>query len=222
MLKERLTRSEQKLVRDYSQKGKSFPIGSFAQSREQCGRLSSVREGVINCNSGYLAVCDACNLEVYGDKTIIDPNIPTLKKEGDKYRINLNSPLWSPPKLLRGLDFLVFRNLWGNGLFRVLSRGNRFYVETKIPSFPDKEFLETIKRKKIIEKNIGQERFYFEGFVGIEGGSAAIVDPEIHKISYAQTGFSISTILEVEPGTYSCKFIEGNRRLSIRRLRAQH
>lgn len=219
MVKESLTKKEQKLLRNYSQKGRSFPVGGFAQSPESCGKISSVKIGTIDCRSGYLAVCDSCDLEVFRDKTIIDIDVTTFKKDGDKYRINFNSSLWVPPRLLQGLDFLVFRNLWGDGLFGALSSENRIYVETGANSFPNEEFLETIERGQKIEEKKGQKNYNFEGFIGIRGGSAAITDPEIHKISYAPKCFSISTVLEVEPGTYSCRFIEENKKFSIKKIK---
>lgn len=209
----------------YSQKGRTFPIISplnyrrEAQSQKSLGRISSVIEGIVSSRSGYLAVCESTNLNVFSSKTIIDSDVKSVKREGDFYRINFNSPSWLLPKMMQGQDFIVFRNMWGNGLFGVLSSKKNFYVETDVPTFPDNNFLEVVKSGEIIEeKEKGtNRRLSFEGFVGIGSGSAAVTDPEIHKISYVEKSLEISAILKVEPGTYSCRFIEGNKRLSIKR-----
>ena len=55
MTKESLITKEQELLRNYSQKGRAFPVESAAQSQESCGEISSVTEGVINSLSGYFS-----------------------------------------------------------------------------------------------------------------------------------------------------------------------
>lgn len=122
---------------------------------------------------------------------------------------------------MQGDGFVTFRNLWGDGMFGVFSSTNRFYVETNSPS--DSDEVAKMIQKGDIEEGHGSRKYVLEGLVGVGSGTMAIIDPEISPVtvgSEREKYFDMSTILKVKPGTYTCKFIDKNKKLSIKRISA--
>ena len=78
-------------------------------------------------------------------------------------------------------------------------------------------------QKGDVEEMHGSRKYILEGLVGVGGGRMAIIDPEISPVSIdskREKYFEMSTILKVKPGIYTCRFIDKNKKLSIKKISA--
>ena len=217
------------LIRRFSEKGYEFPIRprNDKDCQESCKDIAPVKKGVIHSRSGYFAISCPFSIDVYCDRTnswdieSIQPGDPCrgysepgIKKSGNRFLINYNSKDWNYPVLTQGEEFVTF-GAGGDGLFPVLSSKDRLYVATyKSDSWdfdmPDRDIYERIRKSKgKVEVKYGSEKFQLEGFASVEGGIIGITDPKIHRVSKREHHKGeIITIAKVEPGEYSCEFIE--------------
>lgn len=161
-------------------------------------------EGQIISESGYLVVAEYFNFVKEIRQPLYSDDCP---REG-------------PPILLQGDNIIYFSNQFGDGIFDIYSTPRRIYVTTDLPVDFDK------LRKRLKSRKEIYDPYSFEGVVGIGSGTAGIADPvtrplktfiddnikpDIDKGEYF-------TILKVGGGTYACRFVDNNRRLSIRRV----
>ncbi len=196
-----------KLLKKFSEKGFDF---SKAEQTKHSKKIKSVEEGIVTITSGYLAICDSQEIEAYGQ-------LPFSEYDSrGRRRINLNNPTWSIPNMMQGDGFVSFRNLWGDGCYAVLSSKNRFYVETDCPTMA--ESLAALIKQGDVEEKKGSRVYRLEGLVGVGCGSMVLTDPNSNHIQQpAEEYHPISTILPVTPGVYVCRFIEGGKKLAIRK-----
>lgn len=217
---------EWKIWKDFSEKGYNFSVRKkgYQSPQEPLEKITSVTEGQIVCRSGYLVACNEIHIDVVLSRTQIpgprDIIEKPITKIGENFHIDYNSFASAVPNIMQfDNDFVGFRNLWGDGMFAVLSSPNRYYVESYPCSFDD-ELTRDVKNGKTEEKK-GSRIYHLEGLVGIGGGRMGIVDPTLHSVSrseHPEKCFELFTVLKVEPGTYGCRFIDNHRKLSIRRI----
>lgn len=80
--------STYEVLRAFSEK--DFDVTKSIEPRKFSKKVSSLTEGTIRTTSGYLEVCEACNVDAYGEACHADAY-------GEKSKINLNSPKWTIP-----------------------------------------------------------------------------------------------------------------------------
>ncbi|HLA50408.1 MAG TPA: hypothetical protein VJA86_02285 [Candidatus Nanoarchaeia archaeon] len=201
------------LLKKYSERDFDF---SKSEQTQHSKRVKSVDEGVVNITSGYLAVCEALNIDAYRQLAFARD---MGRGWGGRGRIKLYNPIWNVPKMMQGGDFVAFRNLFGDGCFAVLSSKDRFYVETDSPTNIAHRLVNSIREGDVEEKK-GSRLYRLEGFVGVGGGIMAVTDPKNNSMQYPKCPrgkHEISTILSVKPGIYACRFIEDGKKLAIRK-----
>ncbi len=207
---EHKTKQDYNIVRKFSDKSFDF---TKTKSLKIYRKVSSTNEGILESKSGYLVICDLSQVQSFQ---------PNFNFYGDiKKGINLNSKSWGIPKMMQGKNVVAFSNLWGDGMFAILTSNKRIYIETELPSIIDKDLIECMKnwdRKDRINSKICR----LEGVVGIGGGKIAITDPEIHTIEHSENPeryWEMSTIVKTTPGIYACKFIDNNKIVSVRKIK---
>ena len=191
-----------RVLREFSEKRYNFE--QTPHNKKPSNQFSYTNQGLVTTNSGYLVICEPYCLVSY-------------KRLHERFYTGYD--LWTPPKMLQGVDFVSFGNLWGDGMFAVLSSGEEIFVETKLPTEISGALIRSIEQAEIEEKH-GSKKYRLEGLVGVGGGIMTVTDPKTNRIdfsSHREEGFEIATIIATKPGNYSVKFVKGNKKLQIKR-----
>jgi hypothetical protein len=211
--------SDMEGLKELSEKGYKFNVRRVGDklevNHESLGEINSRQVGIIQSHSGYLAICDESMIDVVLAKTDVSWESRPLFKRGDKFIFNFNLEPWiSPSTIMQGDNLVTFRT-GGDGNFPVLSSKEGFYIETweiegDPPNIYDKKLFGKF-REGNVEVEYQDRRYGLEGVVGVDSGRIGITDPEVHTVSKFAEDNNIITIIKIEPGIYSCKYIESGR-----------
>ncbi|MBI5803792.1 hypothetical protein HY450_00945 [Candidatus Pacearchaeota archaeon] len=176
-----------------------------------------VKEGKIFAEQGRLLVIDPCYLEDFDMSRIFQceetrdiGRINTSLIIDEKLRQEAQNkvrarPHLRPPYIAEIDGHLVFRNNIGDGNYPIIRSEEGVRIVFNYPI-----------RSGLLDRNrLGGKLI---GFNNTESGVHVITNPEIVEITLGVKG-SLYCVMQLSRGVYSCRFVNNNGELSIRRLK---